>query len=976
MSVGATPCPSPSEIERLVTGDPVPLELGDHVRECEACRRRLDDARQDAEFLGRVRSLAGRDLGPQGAPRLPGYRTIGVVSSGGQGVVYRAIQESTSRKVAIKTLMDGRTASPRQRVRAEREAEIAARLRHPNIVTVFESRTLSDGRIAVVMEFVDGVPIDSWKPSRSADPKIRLLEVFVAVCNAVHHAHLNGVIHRDLKPDNILVTPEGRAVVVDFGIAKIGGIPATLTGEFAGTPAYASPEQVSGQPDEVNALTDVYSLGVILYRLICGRMPHHLEGSIFDMARTIAHDDPIPPREHDATIHRDLEAIVMRAIRKEKDRRYQSAASLGRDVERYLAGRPVEARSGSGWYLLRKAVSINRGRLAWIAAAGAVCIAAVVLALLSLASASASRQQAELQRRIARSENVRARAVTELLREALPHADPRHPEIARVIDLGLSRLFARLETGGISDDPDLDQALRRLWGSVYTGFGGNRGAGQVAFAEISLRNGLVRLKMQYGQEHPEIAATMHELAGVLLIRDRTPEAERFGRAALEMRRRLLGEKRVETIESHALLARCLVALGMIGEATREADTVLTASLSLPEHESDLMIASMSSLKAEIRMSEGDHAGAEPLIREALVRRFRRLPVTDPDVIASMHNAADLIEGGVSEGALVSLLGSYRDGTGSSVSACIRRDMAVLASADLSNYLDPTRSGRTEALGRMLSLQEGLLGPDDPSLVGTLMSLARAAWGEGHPEIRLESARRAADLLSARFGPRDLSVMLPLQEAAGVASMLGRGDLAIDSATRVCEIWDGLPEQARDMSLTANSRRLLAQYMTLDGRHAEAIPVYRRAVTELEAAFGDVHHVVALARAGLACSLTAEGMLEEADRHSRDALRMGEGIPATSPDQLTHLQFARGHVLVALGRFDEGTPLLQEAWDVYYKYLDPTFAWRRALVLDMTRCARGGGNDELARTWESRLDSAPARSQSSASDRSPGSSGTR
>ncbi len=201
--------------------------------------------------------LAAPVLGPEGAPRLSGYRVEGVISSGAQGVVYRGVQESTQRRVAIKALATGRgasgvTISSRQRLRAEREAEIAARLRHPNIVTVFESRTLADGRIAVVMEFVDGVPLDAWGPVErgsaglttfsSAERLRRVLGVFVSVCAGIHHAHLNGVIHRDLKPDNILVTSEGRAVVLDFGIAKAnGGIGATMTGEFAGTPAYASP---------------------------------------------------------------------------------------------------------------------------------------------------------------------------------------------------------------------------------------------------------------------------------------------------------------------------------------------------------------------------------------------------------------------------------------------------------------------------------------------------------------------------------------------------------------------------------------------------------------------------------------------------------------------------------------------------------------------------------------------------------------
>jgi len=214
-------CPDTAEIARIAGGDGSP-EATRHLEGCEACRVRLNTAREDAKFLTRVRALAGSELGPEGGPRIPGYRTIEVLSAGAQGIVYRAEQESTSRMVAIKTLRAGEGVSARQRHRAEREAEIAARLRHPSIVTVYESRTLADGRIAVVMEFVDGVPLDEWTPpgGSTRERQRALLRVFASACAAVHHAHLNGVIHRDLKPDNILVTADGRPVVLDFGIAK------------------------------------------------------------------------------------------------------------------------------------------------------------------------------------------------------------------------------------------------------------------------------------------------------------------------------------------------------------------------------------------------------------------------------------------------------------------------------------------------------------------------------------------------------------------------------------------------------------------------------------------------------------------------------------------------------------------------------------------------------------------------------------
>ena len=157
-------CPDISLIERHACGDPVGETVVEHISGCEICKARLEVAQEDAKFVTRARSLLRQDAVPIGVPRIQGYKDLRLLNAGAQGVVYKAVQESTSRVVAIKVLVAGRTATVRARLRAEREAEIAARLAHPAIVTVYESRTLADGRIALVMEFIDGVPLDEWEP--------------------------------------------------------------------------------------------------------------------------------------------------------------------------------------------------------------------------------------------------------------------------------------------------------------------------------------------------------------------------------------------------------------------------------------------------------------------------------------------------------------------------------------------------------------------------------------------------------------------------------------------------------------------------------------------------------------------------------------------------------------------------------------------------------------------------------------------
>ncbi len=342
--------------------------------------------------------------------RIGPYKPLKKIGEGGMGVVYLAEQEQPRRQVALKVLKPG-TASLERLRRFEHETRALARLQHDGIARIYQAGRIGEGEQAqpyFAMEFIDGRPLTIHAESQCLGIPQRLT-LMVRICQAVQHAHLQGVVHRDLKPANILVEKSGQPKVLDFGVALVCDdnqtrpTLQTAVGQLVGTVPYMSPEQAEAEPDKVDWRSDIYALGVICYELLSGRLPHNLKGqSAFSAVRIIREEEPTPLSSINKVFRGDLNTIVAKALEKQRERRYQSAADLAADLEHYLRDEPITARPAGPVYKLRKFVKRNKGKVSL----AMLLLLALVVGIPLMAWAAIQRERAEA----AEKENARLEA--------------------------------------------------------------------------------------------------------------------------------------------------------------------------------------------------------------------------------------------------------------------------------------------------------------------------------------------------------------------------------------------------------------------------------------------------------------------------------------------------------------------------------------------------------------------------------------
>ena len=577
-----------------------------HVLLCRDCTEgvnRLVMHRKLVEELGKTEtsppSLSRDDVADRSP--IPGFRLKDEIHRGGQGTVYRAEQVATRRECAVKMLIGGKFATPAQRARFEREVEVVGALRHPGIVTLYESGLSRQGEPWFAMELVDGERLDEFV-KRTAPSRRELAALFLRIADAVAYAHRRGVIHRDLKPGNILIDRDGAPRVLDFGLARSAfgeqqrnvSVDSTQGGEFVGTFNYAAPEQMSNDPAAVDSRCDLYALGVVLYECLTGVQPFEGAKSIADLVAQKSRGAVRRPSDAlavgAAPIDRDLEVIVMRLLAVEPARRYDTADAFAEDLSRYLDGRPILAREDSLTYVVTKTL-----RRHWIyTSLGTALLATVVGAGIALVVAFNR----------AREENARVQLAYQAFRDALESADPETGSgastmnVAEFLNLVDSRVQAELATEPVSlAEIQLTIAL------VQLGFD----------ESVQPSDAIFKSYETISKAHAEGRATdaQFAVASVALARLRFARSDFEGSAkayrdGVGLYERALGPNAPETVDTLRQLASPLRRLGRFDEAQSLLDEALRRSEALPAgQEGAIARAAVLNSRAALALARGN-----------------------------------------------------------------------------------------------------------------------------------------------------------------------------------------------------------------------------------------------------------------------------------------------------------------------------------------------------------------------------------
>lgn len=813
------------------------------------------------------------------------FRPLRIIGEGGMGTVYEAEQHHPRRRVALKVIRGGRLSESLRR-RFEHEAEILGRLSHPHIAQLHEFGVSESGQLFFAMEFVPGKPLRAFCDEENLPTRARI-ELMIAICQAVDYAHRQGVIHRDLKPGNILVARHDDKPwpkVIDFGIAKATDAAGfdqtalTMSQQILGTPAYMSPEQIAGDMERIDARTDIYALGVILYELVSGRLPFDLrQRPLAEAARIVREDEPSAltivagGSQGARKADRDLSTIVAKTLEKTPARRYASAAELANDLLRYINHEPIVARPASAAYQLRKFAQRHRAIVAGTAAVFVTLIAGIIgtsvalrQALVARDAEQAAKQLAQKNADEARRSARRSEAVVTLLTRDLVGMgdDPRNMRDIRFSEV-LDRAAARAEET-LSGEPDLRAAVFAALSRSYGTLGlfqpatatadaalraqsemppGQesdlydtyklRGAAALEMdrfeaAEADLKKARAGLSALHGEDDARTLDVDSDLAALHERRGEFPKAIALRKRVCDGRRRIFGERSTEYLRAAVGLGASLMRSGDSKAAEAQYRALIAEMESHPgEHTLELSAAlhDLTTIYTEI----GELDAAEVTCRRVLEITSKTRDPQHPDVLAARSQLANILSkrGNRSEALRIrqEVVADYRARLGPD------HQHTLTAVNNLANSLSMTgRHAEAEPLLRdNLARRIAKFGQTHPDIAEAQEALAgclvrQKKWSEAveNYEAALEVARRV-------FPPDS---PYETQILSNLATAMRDGGV-IESAEVVMRML--IEQEARSLGPVANytldDQRMLAELLLMDNRPLEAEALIRDVVSK-------------------------------------------------------------------------------------------------------------------------------------------------
>ncbi len=677
------------------------------------------------------------------------YRIVCLLGEGGMGAVYEAEQDQPRRSVALKVIKAA-WASPEMLRRFEQESQALGRLQHPGIAQIYEAGSAEAGfglQPFFAMELIHGKPLVGYADEHKLNTRQRL-ELMIQVCDAVHHAHQRGIIHRDLKPGNILVDETGQPKILDFGLARATDSDAQATrrtdmGQLLGTLAYMSPEQALADPYALDTRSDVYSLGVILYELLAGKMPYTLSRHLHEAVRTIQVTEPAPLSTVSRVYRGDIETIVAKALEKDKERRYASAAGLAGDIRRYLNDEPIVARPASASYQLQKFARRNKALVVGIAAVFAVLVLGIVASTWEAVQARSAEKKAKEESAIAQAVNDFLQK--DLLAQASAYNQSK-PDPNITVRTVLDRAAQNIQ-GKFDKQPEVEAAIRDTIGRTYYDMG------LFPEARKQLERALELERRTVGAEDPRTLNTMISLGSIARRQARYAEAEALFNQILPVARRVLGPEQMDTVSAMNGLATVYFYQGKLAEAEALYVQILEIQRRTLGPENPQTLVAMNSL-ASAYQQEHKSAQAEQLFSQTLEIERRVLGPEHPDTLLTMYNLGTVY---VAEGKMGPAEDLYKQ------SLEIRSRVlgpshpytlnSLYALADLYSRIGD--QGKSEALYRQALKQlSRVLGPEHPDTLYVLSGLASAVENEGRYAEAERLYRQALEPMRRVLGPEN------------------------------------------------------------------------------------------------------------------------------------------------------------------------------------------------------------------------------